>query len=83
MATASNSEQLKLDDLDWFIKLGGLVGFRLIVNLSAYGGIATERGLGLSEESLETVHLEEDIVKIFAASTLLMAAIARQPIDWS
>lgn len=55
----------------------------LIVNLSAYGGIATERGLGLSEESLETVHLEEDIVKIFAASTLLMAAIARQPIDWS
>lgn len=25
----------------------------------------------------------EDIVKIFAASTLLMAAITRQPIDWS
>jgi hypothetical protein len=56
----------------------------LIVNLSGYGGIAVERGLGLSEESLETVHLEEeDIVKIFAASALLMAAIARQPIDWS
>jgi hypothetical protein len=57
----------------------------LIVNLSGYGGrIATERGLGLSEEGLEAVHLEEeDIVKIFAASTLLMAAIARQPIDWS
>jgi len=56
----------------------------LIVNLSGYGGIAVERGLGLSEESLETVHLEEeDIVKIFAASTLLMAAITRQPIDWS
>lgn len=56
----------------------------LIVNLSGYGGIAVERGLGLSEESLETVHLEEeDIVKIFAASTLLMAAIARQPMDWS
>jgi hypothetical protein len=56
----------------------------LIVNLSGYGGIAIERGLGLTEESLETVHLEEeDIVKIFAASTLLMAAIARQPIDWS
>ena len=56
----------------------------LIVNLSGYGGIAIERGLGLTEESLETVHLEEeDIVKIFAASTLLMAAIAHQPIDWS
>ena len=57
----------------------------LIVNLSGYGGrIATERGLGLSEEGLEAVHLEEeDIVKIFAASTLLMAAIAHQPIDWS
>ena len=56
----------------------------LIVNLSAYGGIAVERGLGLSRESLAIVHLEEeDIVKIFAASTLLMAAITRQPIDWS
>ncbi len=56
----------------------------LIVNLSGYGGIAVERGLGLSEESLETVRLEEDdIVKIFAASTLLMAAIAGQTIDWS
>lgn len=55
----------------------------LIVNLSAYGGIAVERGLGLSEESLETVRLdEEDIVRIFAASTVLMATIARQPIDW-
>jgi len=56
----------------------------LIVNLSGYGGIAIERGLGLTEESLETVHLEEeDIVRIFAASTLLMAAVAHQPIDWS
>jgi len=56
----------------------------LIVNLSGYGGIAVERGLGLSEEALATVHLgEEDIVKIFAASTLLMAAIAHQPMDWS
>lgn len=56
----------------------------LIVNLSGYGGIATERGLGLSDEGLETVHLEEeDVVKIFAASSLLMAAIARQPMDWS
>jgi hypothetical protein len=56
----------------------------LIVNLSGYGGIAIERGLGLSEDDLEIVHLEEeDVVKVFAASTLLMAAIARQPIDWS
>lgn len=55
----------------------------LIVNLSGYGGIAIERGLGLNQESLETVHLvEEDIVKIFAASTLMMASIARQPIEW-
>jgi hypothetical protein len=56
----------------------------LIVNLSAYGGIAVERGLGLTRESLDIVRLEEeDIVKIFAASTLLMAAITRQPVDWS
>ena len=56
----------------------------LIVNLSGYGGLAVERGLGLTKESLETVHLqEEDMVRIFAASTLLMAAIASQPIDWS
>jgi hypothetical protein len=56
----------------------------LIVNLSAYGGIAVERGLGLIGESLDIVRLEEEnIVKIFAASTLLMAAITRQPIDWA
>jgi len=56
----------------------------LIVNLSGYGGIAIERGLGLCEESLRTVHLEEeDIAKIFTASTLLMASITRHPIDWS
>ena len=56
----------------------------LIVNLSGCGGIALERGLGLIRESLDIVRLgEEDIVKILAASTLLMAAITRQPIDWS
>jgi hypothetical protein len=56
----------------------------LIVNLSGYGGMAIERGLGLTDESLETVHLEEgDIAKVFAASTVLMAAIACQPMDWS
>jgi hypothetical protein len=33
---------------------------------------------------LRTVNLEEeDIAKIFAASTLLMASITRHPIDWS
>jgi hypothetical protein len=56
----------------------------LIVNLSGYGGMAIERGLGLTEETLETVHLEEeDIAKILAGSAVLMAAIARQPMDWS
>jgi hypothetical protein len=55
----------------------------LIVNLSGYGGIAIERGLGLTEESLQSVHLEEaDIVRIFTASTILMAEISRHPIDW-
>ena len=80
--------------LGWF-SIGRSVGclFRLapwpdkgslIVNLPAYGDIALERGLGLIRESLDIVRLEEeDIVKIFAASTLLMAAITRQPIDWS
>jgi hypothetical protein len=56
----------------------------LIVNLSGYGGIAIERGLGLSEETLKTVRLEEeDIEKVFAISTLLMADLARKPIDWT
>jgi hypothetical protein len=56
----------------------------LIVNLSGYGGMAIERGLGLTQESLETVNLEEeDMARIFAASAVLMAAIARQPMDWS
>jgi hypothetical protein len=56
----------------------------LIVNLSGYGGMAIERGLGLTQKSLETVHLEEeDVAKIFAGSTVLMASIARQPMDWS
>lgn len=55
----------------------------LIVNLSGYGGMAIERGLGLTHESLDTVRLEEeDIVKVFAASTIMMAAIARQPLAW-
>jgi hypothetical protein len=56
----------------------------LIVNLSGYGGMAIERALGLTERSLETVNLEEeDIVRMFAASTVLMAAIAHQSMDWS
>jgi hypothetical protein len=28
MTTAINSERLKLDDLEWFIELGELVGFK-------------------------------------------------------
>ncbi len=56
----------------------------LVVNLSGYRGIATERALALNQESLNIVHLhEEDMVKMFAASVLLMAAIAKQPIDWT
>jgi hypothetical protein len=40
--------------------------------------------LGLIQGSLDIVRLEEeDIVKMFAAYTLLMAAITRQPVDWS
>lgn len=55
----------------------------LIASLTGYGSVAAERGLGLCEECLQIVHLgEENMVEIFAASTLLMAAIARQPMDW-
>jgi len=40
--------------------------------------------LGLTRESLDIVRLEEeDMVKVFAASALLMDAITRQPIDGS
>ena len=49
----------------------------LVVNLSGYGGVDIERGLGVSSESLETVRLdEEDMAKMFAASAVLMSHIA-------
>jgi hypothetical protein len=38
---------------------------RLIVNRSAYGGIAVERGLGLIRESLDMVRLEEEDIQDF------------------
>ncbi len=48
----------------------------LVVNLSGYGGVDTERGLGLSEQSLETVRLdEEDMAKMFAGAAALMSYI--------
>lgn len=50
----------------------------LVVNLSGYGGIDVERGLGLSKKFLDTVRLtEEDMVKMFAASAVLLTFIGR------
>lgn len=50
----------------------------LVVNLSGYGGIDVERGLGFSKKSLDTVRLtEKDIVKMFAASAVLLTFIGR------
>jgi len=49
----------------------------LVVNLSGYGGVDTERGLGLSTNSLEVVRLEEeDLARMFAAASVLMSYIA-------
>ena len=61
----------------------------LVVNLSGYGGVDTERGLGISSDSLEIVRLEEeDMAKMFAASAVLMSfvdanyeAVQRAPIS--
>lgn len=48
----------------------------LVVNLSGYGGVDTDRGLGISEESLETARLnEEDMAKMFAGAAVLMTHI--------
>jgi len=56
----------------------------LIVNLSAYGGSPSNEDWAWFRESLDIVRLEEeDMVKIFVASTLLMAPITRQPVGWS
>jgi hypothetical protein len=49
----------------------------LVVNLSGYGGIDTERGFGVSAESLATTRLEEqDLARMFAAATVLLSYIA-------
>ena len=49
----------------------------LVVNLSGYGGVDTDRGLGVSTEALETTRLEEeDLARMFAAAAVLMSYIA-------
>lgn len=50
----------------------------LVVNLSGYGGIDVERGLGVSDEALEITRLDEgDLTKMFAAATVLLSYIAK------
>lgn len=76
-------------DGDQLVPVGGLFRIALepdtgetrkrsmVVNLSGYGGIDLDRGLGLSEESLNVVRLEQsDLVQMFAGATVLMAYIA-------
>lgn len=54
----------------------------LVVNLSGYGGVDTDRGLGISAKSLEVVQLEEeDVAKMFAAAAVLMNFIGRNHQD--
>jgi hypothetical protein len=49
----------------------------LVVNLSGYGGIDTERGLGVSDEALSITRLqEEDLAQMFAASAVLLSYLA-------
>jgi hypothetical protein len=49
----------------------------LVVNLSGYGGVDTERGLGVSSEALAVTRLEEeDLARMFAASAVLMSHVA-------
>jgi hypothetical protein len=49
----------------------------LVVNLSGYGGVDTERGLGISPEALTVTRLEEeDLAKMYAASAVLLSYIA-------
>jgi hypothetical protein len=49
----------------------------LVVNLSGYGGIDTERGFGVSAESLAITGLEEqDMADMFAAATVLLTFVA-------
>lgn len=47
-----------------------------VVNLSGYGGVDTDRGLGISRQTLELLSLEqEDFAAMYAASASLMAYI--------
>lgn len=47
-----------------------------VVNLSGYGGVDTDRGLGISTESLKLLNLtEEDFVNIYLSSCTVMAYI--------
>jgi hypothetical protein len=49
----------------------------LVVNLSGYGGVDTERGLGVSAEALAVTRLEEkDLAKMYAASAVLLSYVA-------
>jgi hypothetical protein len=49
----------------------------LVVNLSGYGGVDTERGLGVSAGALAITRLEEeDMARMFAASAVLLSYIA-------
>jgi hypothetical protein len=50
----------------------------LVVNLSGYGGVDTDRGLGVSPDGLDAVRLnEEDMAKMFAAAAVLMTFIGQ------
>ncbi len=49
----------------------------LVVNLSGYGGVDTDRGLGVSAEALETIRLDEqNLAQMFAASAVLLSYVA-------
>ena len=50
----------------------------LVVNLSGYGGLDIDRGLGISPETLKITRLsEEDLANMFAASAVLLTHIAQ------
>ena len=49
----------------------------LVVNLSGYGGVDTERGFGVSPESMAITGLDEqDMADMFAAATVLLTFVA-------
>jgi len=52
-----------------------------VVNLSGYGGIETERGMGLSQESLDLFGLTEtDVADMFAASCAVFELMQKEMI---